>query len=71
MPARFSWISARAIGLRLAGLQQMRQRGPGDREIREVEIGDRLALAGDQRHGLAAKPRKAFGQRRLVGEGRR
>ena len=61
--------AARAFGRRLARQQHMRQRGPVDREICKVEIGDRLALAGDQRHRLAAKARAAFGQRRLVGEG--
>ena len=36
----------------------------------EVETGDRVALAGDQRHRLAAEAHEAFGQRRLVGERR-
>ncbi len=59
-----------AAGLRLAWLQDMRQLGPTNRKIRKVEIEDGLALAGNQRHRLAAKARKIFGQRRLVGKRR-
>jgi hypothetical protein len=46
----------------------MRQFRPANRKIRQVEIEDGLALAGDQRHGLTAKSRKAFGQSLLIGE---
>lgn len=55
-------------GARFAGLENMRQFGPADRKIREVDIEHRLALASDQRHRLTAKAGKPFGQCRLVGE---
>ena len=53
------------------GSQHMRQlASTSTGKLRQVEAGNRLALAGDQRHRLAAEARKALGQRRLVGEGR-
>ncbi len=55
-------------GLRFARLQEMRQFGPADREVRQVQIEHGLALAGNQRHCFTTKARKPFGQRRLVGE---
>jgi hypothetical protein len=48
----------------------MRQFGPCHGELRQVEIGDHSALAGNQRDSLAAKPRAALGKRRLVSEPR-
>ena len=60
----------RAVGLRFGGCSRcgssVQRTGKSDRS----RSSDRLALAGDQRHRLAAKPREPFGQRRLVGEGR-
>ena len=66
-----SWSSAAPSAQRLgrfAARAAARVQSIG--KSREVEVGDRRALAGDQRHRLAAETRDAFGQRRLVGEGR-
>ncbi len=57
-----------AGGFGLGRVQQGGQGTPVDGEGLEVERGDDLGRAGDERDGLAAKAGGALGQRRLVGE---
>ena len=60
----------RAWCLGLDRVEEVGQRRPGDGEAGEVERGDPIGLAGDQRHRLAAEAGGGLGQRRLVGERR-
>ncbi len=67
-PLRMQRIAIR--GARFVERDKRRQLVPVDRHLRRVQRADRLPLAGDDRHRLAAEAGDAFGQRRLVGKGR-
>ena len=60
----------KAFPPRLIGRQRIGQFLPADRKGIHIECLDCIALARNQRHRLAAKPRPALGQRRLIGERR-
>ena len=59
-----------ALLKRLVDRRQRRQRAPGHRKVREIEVAHRLAVADHKRHRLAAKAREALREHGLVGERR-
>ena len=60
----------RALFSRFGLIERMRHLGPEHRKIRGIKPGHRVAAAGDERHGFAAKPDRLLGECRLVGIGR-
>ena len=57
-----------ALFQRLVERRQRRQRAPGHRKRREIEMAYRLVVADHKRHGLAAKAHEALREHGLVGE---